>query len=547
LAYKSESVLEIHARRALLYSAALTLLSPGCIETRLVSFDNLAAPLPMPEPGAGWRRDMSALFERYENAPVVAPEDERLGPLFGGLTTLSYFGADAEPKMLAQQLGAEGPARGQSLETACGARTPSEREAAEAVLATSGLPAFAPVWIPLSTDGGAAPDAARCDERGKPLGAAAERTFCVFGRLALQPADQHSLVVVVHGLFDSGAQEYAQRMAAVLYQLGHSVLVPDMRDHGDTLRAAPQIATTLGTLEGSDLLALVNDVRQACGERIGRAGLAGVSGGGLDAIRAFTLDRQGSLDAGAIAISPLLDVDAAIRDAADSSACPLTRSVELSWTDDLTVGAATGAIFFGAASLSQALAGQRLDANTALVAGIGAGAGLLTALAVDAWFDGGNEPCVSQNATARILQDVVRVRWRTLRAPGLGQTMSPAGRRIDPQAITLDAYVRERAQFLAARSGVSMRRFDAVSLSHELHSALPAGARPAARLLVIGAQDDPVTRIPALEQFVQRTAGIPQVYARALSRGGHAAMWVVQPVVMRGVFERFFDDSAHSR
>jgi pimeloyl-ACP methyl ester carboxylesterase len=366
----------------------------------------------------------------------------------------------------------------------------------------------------------------------------------VFGRLALQPADRHSLVVVIHGLFDSGAQEYAQRMAAVLYQLGHSVLVPDMRDHGDTLRAAPQIATTLGTLEGADLLALVNDVRQTCGERIGRAGLAGVSGGGLAAIRAFTLDRQGSLDAGAIAISPLLDVDATLRESADSGACPITRSIELSWLDDLTVAAVTGAAFFGAASLSHALSGQRLDADTALVAAIGAGAGLLTALTVDAWFDGGTEPCVSQHAIARILEDIVRVRWLTLRAPGLGQTMSPAGRRIDPQAITLDDYVRERAQFLAARAGVSMRHFDAASLSHELHGALAAGARSNARLLVIGARDDPMTRISALEQFVQRTAGMPQVYAHALSHGGHAAMWIVQPTVMRAVFERFFDDSA---
>ena len=66
---------------------------------------------------------------------------------------------------------------------------------------------------------------------------------------------------------------------------------------------------------------------------------AGVSGGGLAAIRAFTLDRQGSLDAGAIAISPLLDVDAAIRDAADSAACPIARSIELSWSDEIVIDA----------------------------------------------------------------------------------------------------------------------------------------------------------------------------------------------------------------
>jgi hypothetical protein len=184
-----------------------------------------------------------------------------------------------------------------------------------------------------------------------------------------------------------------------------------------------------------------------------------------------------------------------------------------------------------------------LDAKTAVVGGIGAGAGLLTALTVDAWFDGGTKPCLAQNAIARILEDVTRLRWRTLRATGLGQTMSPAGRRMPIETITLDDYVRERSQFLAANLGVTLRRFDARSLAGELRAALARDARPAARLLVIGADDDPMTRAPALRELIDRTTGIPQVYAHAVKHGGHGAMWVVQPTVMQGIFARFFSEA----
>jgi pimeloyl-ACP methyl ester carboxylesterase len=347
-------------------AALLVVASTGCIGTRLVNLDNLDIHLPNPDPRAGWRGEIATLLERYETAPVLAPEDERLEPLFGGLTTLSYFGADAAPRVLDQQIPAA-RARGRSLESACS--EPPE-DAADVVLETSGFPAFRPVWIPLSASGGLARDSVHCDEHGKPLGDAANASFCVFGRLALHPTGRNPLIVVVHGLFDSGAQEYVQRMAAVLYRLGHSVLIPDMRDHGDTLRAAPELATTLGTLEGFDLLALVHAVRQSCGDRIERAGIAGVSGGALDAIRAFSLDQQHSLDAGVIAISPLLDVNAAISDVVQTGACAITRSVELSWLDDITLAALSGAAFFGGAALARALAGQRLDAKTALVGGI---------------------------------------------------------------------------------------------------------------------------------------------------------------------------------
>jgi hypothetical protein len=316
-----------------------------------------------------------------------------------------------------------------------------------------------------------------------------------------------------------------------------------MRDHGDTLRAAPQVATTLGLVEGHDLLALERAIRRACGARVGRAGIVGVSGGGLDAIRAFTLDRDARLDAGVIALSPLLDVPTAVRDLSRTGSCAATRATELSLLDDVAITAATGATFFAGAALVQALDGRSLDANTAIVAGIGAGVGLLSAATLDAWFDGGTMPCVSQNAIAEIVQDALRIRWNALRI-GSEQSLSAAGRRKDPATITLEDYVRDRAQFRAQRSGVRWRELDAPTLAKDLRAALASDTRQDARLVVVGAEDDAMTRVAGLREFERLTAGIPQVYVRTLLRGGHAAMSLVQPTIMHAVFERFFDDAS---
>jgi pimeloyl-ACP methyl ester carboxylesterase len=511
----------------------LGMTSAGCLGARLAKIENLDLPLPGPHAGAGWRAEVVALIEHYERAPVLAAEDERLDPLYGGLSTLSYFGADAKPRVADQRI-PEGPrARGQSLEAACAG---VENPAAEQVLATSGRPAFTPLWIPLARAGQLPTETWRCDEGGA---VAAADSFCVFGRLALQPTAGRPLILVVHGMFDSGAQEYLQRTAAGLYERGYSVLLPDMRDHGDTLRATPEIATTLGTLEGPDLLALVAAVRRACGDRVGRAGVVGVSAGGLDAIRAFTLDRAGSLDAGVIALSPLLDIPAVIEDLTDTGSCAITRSIELGWLDDLTIAAATGAAFFGGAAMVRAWHAEPLDEATLWTGGIGFGLGLLGAVAVDAWFDGGSEPCVSEHAIANLIEDALSVRWRTLQRRDLGQTMSPAGYRTEPHAIRIDVYLRERAQFLAGRVGAGVGRFEPEGLARDLRSALHSG-RSDARLLVLGAADDPLTRVAALREFSDRTAELRQVYAHALRRGGHGAMWIVQPTVTQEIVGRFF-------
>jgi hypothetical protein len=287
----------------------------------------------------------------------------------------------------------------------------------------------------------------------------------------------------------------------------------------------------------------VQAVRHSCSARVDRIGIAGVSGGGLDAIRAFTLDREGTLDAGVIAISPLLDVPVAVRDLSETGSCIATRAVELNWFDDLTIAAASGAAFFGGAALVQALGGQSLDANTVIAGGIGAGAGLLTALTVDAWFDGGTSPCVSQNAIAYIVQGALQIRWRALRER-YEYSLSPAGRRLDPAAITLDDYVRERARFGAERIGLRWRELDPRTLATDLRAALATDARSDARLVVIGAEDDPMTRVAGLHDFSRRTMNMPQVYARAVTQGGHGALSIVQPTIVRAVFEHFFRRSS---
>lgn len=506
----------------------------GCIDTRLLRADNLNVRLPAPQP-AGWRADIAALLQRYEQAPVVKPEDTRLEPLIGGLTTLSFFGADAQAR-LQDQVITQPAARGGNLTDACAA--PFDR-AADTFFATTGRPAFTPVWLPLAQAGGVAPPSVLCDEHGRPHGEGKELSFCAFGRLALQ-AEARPLIQVVHGLFDSGAQDYVQHSAAALYRAGYAVLLPDMRDHGDTLRADPNIATTLGTLEGTDLLAIAQATRTHCAARIAGIGIAGTSGGALAAIRALTQDRTGLLDKGVLALSPLLDVPGALRDLADGTPCAATRSIELTWLDDALIAAAAAAVSFGGAALVQGLTGQPLSGHTAAVGGIGAGAGLLGALSVDAFFDGGAMPCVSEHAIAQIVQDVLKVRWATLQR--FETALSPLGQRSDPRAATLAGYLRERVDYRAQRLGTRIRQLDPRALAQELRTAL--STRPDARLLVLGAEDDPMTRSPALHDFERRTRGLPQVYVAAVAHGGHGGMWIVQPPVTQRIFERFFGASS---
>jgi hypothetical protein len=106
--------------------------------------------------------------------------------------------------------------------------------------------------------------------------------------------------------------------------------------------------------------------------------------------------------------------------------------------------------------------------------------------------------------------------------------------------ITLPDYMRERTQYQAAQHGLMLRSFDSRVLAHELRVTLAADSGRRARLLVLGAADDPMVRVPALREFAALTRDLPQVSAHILEHGGHAAMSLVQPAITRAVLQRFF-------
>lgn len=535
----------------------MLLTTAGCMDARMVSMRSLEVPrvVHVREARLPWQREVDELLARYEAAPLLAPRDEHLEPLFGGITTLTYFGADMGQKAFDQQLPPGWAAPGTSLEAVCAAGIPvvdappppSSSDPRWMTLAGPEWMRLTPVWIPIAIDGGAPPASARCEPDGSASGPEPVEHFCMFGRLALQPHPSRSLVIVVHGLFDSGAQEYVRRIGAELYAAGHSVLLADMRDHGDTWRAAPEIATTLGGLEGADVLALAAAAKRACSTRVARVGAVGVSGGGLDVIRAFTADAGQLLDAGVFAISPLLDVDAAVRDVQRDGGCALSRATELTTADVLLLAVGTGALAFSGAAVGQELAGHPVDENALFAAGIGAGVGLVGGIVIDAWLDGGEDPCASSASTSAMFRDMLQIRWRALRERGAAASMSPAGRAIDPSRISLERYIRERVHYLAEARGLRVPHFDPAALGRDLRAALASASRRDARLLVLGADDDPVTRVAALGAFERHTAALPEVHVRSVRHGGHGAMWVVQPAVMRELIMRFFADDTADR
>lgn len=545
--------LQITARRSAerscgrLIVLSLLLNGSGCLETHIVNLNNLATHV-LGTARTSWQSAVEALLERYETAPVLNPGDEHLDPIFGGLSTLTYYGADLIQKAQDQQIPENFQAAGASAAEICAppelsAAAPAS-DAPPAAEETPHAVEFKPLWIPIASTGGVAPDEARCDANGHALDAEQFGHFCMFGRLALQSASGRPLIVVVHGLFDSSAQLYVERMGRLLYALGYSVLLPDMRDHGNTFRVAPQVASTLGNLEGDDVLALVAVLRAACGKQISTAGAVGVSGGGLDVIRAFSLDRQHALAAGVIAISPLLDVDAAVSDVSSRGSCVLSRALELTWAEELGISIIAGAIALGGALAVDGLQHHEVDGESAALVTLGgAGVGLIGGLAIDRWGDGGLTPCVSQNAIANLFSDMLAIRWRSLNALENKALIAPCSDRLAATDVTLGDYVRDRIDYLGNLNHRPVVHFTAAELADGLHQASTFRGPGNPRLLVIGADDDPVTRLPALHEFSRETAAMKTVFVRSVSHGGHGAMWAVQPMIMKQLFQRFFADA----
>jgi predicted alpha/beta-fold hydrolase len=193
-------------------------------------------------------------------------------------------------------------------------------------------PMFEPVWIPVPlrpdlTD--ALPRHARCPvaseptARGVPL---RDAYFCLYAELAVQPSAPRSapapMIFVVAGLLHSSRHQYVRETASILFARGYSVALLDMRDHGGTFHGQPWLPTTLGTLEGHDLVNAARSVRSVGGPA--RFGVTGFSAGGLFATRAFIHDRTRrpiQLTEGVLAVSPLLDLGATLERMGDVGDC----------------------------------------------------------------------------------------------------------------------------------------------------------------------------------------------------------------------------------
>ena len=399
---------------------------------------------------------------------------------------------------------------------------------------------LSPVWFPIAIDGGAPPAGAACGERGQPLGG--KEHFCMFGRLTLG-ASPRPLVVVVHGMFDSSAQDYVRRIAVSLHEMGYASLLLDMRDHGDTFRAAPHVPTGFGQLEAADLLAVAERVRSDCAPQVERVGALGFSGGGLAVAMAHALDaREGEpvLDAGAVALSPLVDSDrtAAALDADGS--CSIGHMIELTWQEHLlftvTGAAATG----GGAVIVKSLEEQPVDEDVAVAAAFGAVSGLIGALFTDLMFDGDsvtNDDCVPRGAVGAMFRDLVRMRWQTLRGLGPASGLSGSALALAPEEVDLDRYMQERTEAFYSKRGHTLPRPTPGVLSGMLHERSQR-TKGRGRLLLLAAEDDPVTPIDAYESLRDGVGGLAEVMVATVPRGGHGAMWVVHEPLTRVLIDR---------
>lgn len=170
-----------------------------------------------------------------------------------------------------------------------------------------------------------------CEKEGE----RSDSYVCLYGKLAMQkPKDgkKSNLIILVHGLLDSSDQHYMRDPAAVLFSMGFSVLLLDMRDHGQTYRSDPTAPTTFGLYEANDLVVASQTMRRyrSCAGRIDKIGLLGFSVGGLTAMRAFIQDRKHpppsgmpyAFDGGVMALSPPHDISGTlsrIKDVNDQS------------------------------------------------------------------------------------------------------------------------------------------------------------------------------------------------------------------------------------
>ncbi len=115
------------------------------------------------------------------------------------------------------------------------------------------------------------------------------------------PGESSTIVIVVHGIFDSKFTKYVTVTADFLRRQGFGVLAPDMRWHGCLL--APEWLPTLGIEEGQDLVEWARFLKAKYPDS--RIGLVGFSLGGLSVLHALgNEDWPTVFEAGGVVFCP---------------------------------------------------------------------------------------------------------------------------------------------------------------------------------------------------------------------------------------------------
>jgi pimeloyl-ACP methyl ester carboxylesterase len=552
----------------------------ACANPRSVRLDDTTLPTqvrrPAPSSCAGAAADawaqLDCLVQRADTEPAVYPTEEKFKAIAPAIVALGYLAPDMGQKIFDQRLppppSAPGAAAGSApppwerpglaLPEACANLPPARAERSvydDYRIGNPPEPTYTSVWLPLSRGGVPALDpGVQCTRLGTitPEARAAD-AFCLHARVALQPRDSGApLVLVVHGLFDSSDHHYLRNTGSVLYSMGLSVALLDMRDHGETLRRNPDVPLTLGVLEGHDLRHLARQFREACGPRVGALGVLGYSGGGLASIRAYSTDKQAAargeapqFDLGVLAISPVLDANVTLEQMREWDDCAATTALEFDTSLKIFVGAVSGLVGFSISSLASS---SPTDKIPWLEMGVGVGAGVAVPFLVDGFFDGrsydlqGNtrfsSNCVAKRGIADLFRQLFDTRWRSLAAHGYLEGQ--------PEEMKYEDYLEQRYERHYGKNrpeGLPEDYTGPVYYSPEVLAAQIQQSQPEGwkgRLAIVTSRDDVVVGLEPAERMKQLLQRSPDARALVSELGSHTAYDVLNQVLSRQFLDAFF-------
>lgn len=493
--------------RARSLALACCLAAPACISPVMVS-PRAARDAAERRPGDGASaaqkvvllRAVAADYDAGHEYLSIFPRSRALETMGTSLVTLGFTGADIGQKTLDQlapdSLVALARAAPLFDHAVCSAAVQSETFVATSSafgaddLGNPPDPSYTALWlpVPLKPDPAVGAATKRVSGVSCPAPAGSDHV-CLYGRLALQRS-KADLIIVVHGLFDSGDQHYLRNTGAVLFSLGYSVLLLDLRDHGQTFRTQLWAPATLGYYEGQDLLAAANYLRSAGCETIERLGLLGYSGGGLASIRAFIADRAAGssvFDAGVLAVSPILDVPSTL--------------------DEMT------------------LPGGRPESCSLLAM-------------TDVPFAA--TQCLNRNASASVFAELLELRWQTL--------TSTAGEDAPTSIWDPRSYLARSERVYGLPPNTLLNAIRTTTLAQWLR-ALPPWTPGQTFLTVVGGKDDPVVGgepaanlAEALEPHVCSDGDADRTPVCMLTPkiGGHIAYAVISPALARELVRYYF-------